>query len=61
MMNGIPAIMSLPMLSFCGHYGLGPTHTKPKQAQCGLAQTRPTALGSPQALCDQPTLADCPN
>ncbi len=39
-----------PMLAFCGHSGLGPAHTKPKQAQCGLAQVRPTALGSPQAL-----------
>ncbi len=45
-----------PMLAFCRHSGLGPAHTKPKQAQCGLAQARPTALGSPQALCGQATL-----
>uniref|UniRef100_A0A672LV77 SPRY-associated domain-containing protein n=1 Tax=Sinocyclocheilus grahami TaxID=75366 RepID=A0A672LV77_SINGR len=38
-----------------------PAHTIPKQAQCGLAQVRPTALGSPQALCEQPTLWDCPH
>lgn len=52
------ANMSLrgPMLAFCGHCGLVPAHTKPKQAQCGLVQVRPTALGSLQALCEQPTL-----
>ncbi len=49
-----------PMLDFCGHSGLGPAQTKPKQAQCGFAQARPTDLGSPQALCEQPTLWDCP-
>ncbi len=49
------------MLAFCGHSGLGAAHTKPKQAQCRLAQVRPTALGSLQALCEQATLADCPN
>ncbi len=32
------------MLAFCGHVGLGPAHTKPKQAACRLAQARPTSL-----------------
>ncbi len=49
-----------PMQAFCRHWGLGPAQTKPKQAQCWLAQARPKALGSPWALCKQPTIADCP-
>ncbi|ROL42584.1 hypothetical protein DPX16_13991 [Anabarilius grahami] len=39
-----------PMLAFCGHSGLGPAHTEPKQAQCGISQASPTALGSLRAL-----------
>ncbi|RXN39113.1 hypothetical protein ROHU_000493 [Labeo rohita] len=41
--------------------GLGPSNSKPKQAQCRLAQSRPTALGSLQAVFEQATLWDCPH